>query len=132
VYRISFVLLAAAGIVAAQQVEEMTEWMKAAGQTSDRLRKAEKKTGPEIVTAAERLGGIYEQMIGFWRQRGPAAEDAVKLSMQGKNAASELASAAKAGDEAKAAEAIKGIGGTCKACHDTHRERIGENKYRIK
>lgn len=124
--------IVAAGVAGAQQVEEMTVWMKAVGQTSDRLRKAEKKTGPEVVAAAERLGGIYESMIGFWRQQGTRAEDAVKLSMQGKSAAAALASAANAGDEAKASEAIKAIGGTCKACHDAHREKISENKYRIK
>ena len=52
--------------------------MKAAGASLGVLRKLEKKTGPEAVANAEKLGGIYENMIGFWRQRN--AEDAVKLS----------------------------------------------------
>jgi cytochrome c556 len=125
-------LLFGASAISAQQNAEMTEWMKATAQASDKLRKAEKKTGSDVVSQAERLGGIYEEMIGFWRQQGTGAEDAVKLSVVGKAAAVALASAANRNDEAAAASAIRSLTGTCKSCHDTHREKIGENKYRIK
>ncbi len=127
---IALALLSSVEFCAAQQDDEMVQWMKTAAQMSDRLRKSEKKTGTEVASAAERLGGIYENMIHFWRQRG--ADDAVKLSMQGKATAAVLANAAHEGDEAKAAEALKSLIATCKPCHDAHRERIGENKYRIK
>lgn len=123
-------LLLLGGVTAHAQDEQMVLWMKATGKAADTLRKMEKKTGEAAVENAELMGGVYERMIGFWRQRGAA--DAVKLSEEGKAAAVVLASAAHSGDEAKAAEALKTLGGTCKPCHEAHRERIAEGKYRIK
>ncbi len=124
-------LLAAAGLTAAaQQYPDLAAGMKASDTATKALKKLEKKTGPEAVRYAEQLGGIYENMIGFWRQRNTA--DAVKWSEQGKAAAVELASAANAGDAEKAAAAFKVVNDTCQSCHDAHRERVGEGKYRIK
>jgi Cytochrome C' len=124
------VLLVSALALLGQENGELESWMKAAGASLGVLRKLEKKTGPEAVANAEKIGGIYENMIGFWRQRN--AEDAVKLSTEGKAAAVELASAANADDADKAAAAFNRIGGTCKACHDAHREKTPEGKYKIK
>ena len=91
------VLLVSAFALPGQENGDLETWMKSAGASLGVLRKLEKKTGPEAVANAEKLGGIYENMIGFWRQRN--AEDAVKLSAEGKAAAVELASAANADDE---------------------------------
>ena len=113
-----------------QQDEELQQWMKAAGQSASALAKLEKKTGKEAVVPAERLGAIYENMINFWRQRNAA--DAVRFSTVGKAAALELASAARAGDEAGAGSALKELTATCKQCHDAHREKIADTRYRIK
>ena len=124
------VLLVSAFALPGQENGDLETWMKSAGASLGVLRKLEKKTGPEAVANAEKLGGIYENMIGFWRQRN--AEDAVKLSAEGKAAAVELASAANADDAEKAAAAFNRIGGTCKACHDAHREKTPEGKYKIK
>ena len=114
----------------AQQEDEFAQGMKASKSAMDFLNKAEKKTGQQVVSQAERLGSIYENMIPFWRQRNAA--DAVKWSEEGKALAIALASAATSGDEVKAAESIKAIGGNCKPCHDAHRERTPEGKYKIK
>jgi cytochrome c556 len=104
--------------------------MLAIKSSMDALAKLEKKTGRPAMAAAERIGGEYEDMIHFWRQHD--APDAVKISEEGKAAAAMLASAAYAGDDEKAAEALKTLGGTCKSCHDNFRERTPEGKYRIK
>jgi len=45
---------------------------------------------------------IYENVVNFWRQQN--APDAIKLSMAGTAAAVQLASAARAGSEAEAAD----------------------------
>jgi hypothetical protein len=124
------VLLVSVLALPGQENGELEAWMKATGASLGVLRKLEKKTGPEAVTQAEKIGGIYENMIGFWRQRN--AEDAVKLSTEGKAAAVELASAAHADDADKAAAAFARLGGTCKGCHDAHREKTPEGKYKIK
>lgn len=129
--RVALLTLMSSGLVlTAQDNHEFEAWMKSVGSSTGAIRKMEKKTGPEVVAGAEKIGGVYENMIAFWRQRN--AEDAVKLSQDGKAAAVELASAASAGDDAKAASAFAKVGGTCKPCHDAHREKNAEGKYIIK
>ena len=114
----------------AQQIPELTSWMEGAKSASAALGKLTAKTGEKAVESAEDLGGIYEEMIGFWRQRD--ARSAAKWSEEGKAAAVELASAANAGDSARAESAWKVLGGTCKSCHDRYREKMPSGKYRIK
>ena len=104
--------------------------MKTTGTAVDELKKMEQKTGDQVMRRAERIGGVYESMIGFWRQRNAA--DAVKSSEEGKAAALQLATAAYAGDAEKANAAFKALSGTCRSCHEAHREKIAEGKYRIK
>jgi cytochrome c556 len=129
--RVALLTLVASGLVlTAQENHEFEAWMKSVGSSTGAIRKMEKKTGPEVVAGAEKISGVYENMIAFWRQRN--ADDAIKLSQDGKAATAELASAAGAGDEAKAAAAFAKVGGTCKPCHDAHREKNAEGKYIIK
>ena len=129
--RVGVLTLMASGLVlTAQDNHEFETWMKSVGSSTGAIRKMEKKTGPEVVAGAEKISGVYENMIAYWRQRN--ADDAVKLSQDGKAAAVELASAANAGDEAKATAAFAKVGGTSKPCHDAHREKNAEGKYIIK
>jgi cytochrome c556 len=130
-WKLTLTVAAVAGAAAlAQENPEFVTWMKTTGNASGVLKKLDKKTGEDAVRSAEKIGGVYENMIGFWRQRN--APDAVKLSEEGKAAALQLASAAGAGDAEKADTAYKALNSTCKPCHDAHREKIGENVYRIK
>lgn len=117
-------------VILAAQDDEFVHGMKATKAAMDELQKMEKKTGPKAVAAGERLGSVYENMIPFWRQR--LAADAVKWSEEGKSAAVMFASAASSDDAEKAGAALKAIGGTCKSCHDAHREKTPEGKYKIK
>jgi cytochrome c556 len=131
--RLKLALLAvtASGLVlTAQDDAKFEEWMKSVDTSAKVLRKLEKKTGSETVENAEKIGAAYENMIGYWRQKNAA--DALKLSEEGKAAAVELASAAHAGDAEKADAAFKKVGGTCRPCHDAHREKTPEGKYKIK
>ena len=114
----------------AQDNPEFTGWMKSTKAAMDALSKNEKKTGPEATASAEKLASVYEHMIAFWRQK--EAADAVKVSEEGKAAAAMLMSAANANDSEKAMAALKTIGGTCKPCHEAHREKSEDGKYRIK
>jgi cytochrome c556 len=114
----------------AQQDVEFTAWMKTCGRAFGALNKLDKKAGKEAVSDAERLGGVYEQMIGYWRQRNLA--DAEKWSAQGKAAATELAAAAFANDADRAGEALKTIGETCQSCHTKYRESLPDGTYRFK
>jgi len=127
---IPLLLLAAGFALVAQENPAFVAWMKGMNTVTDALKQMNPKTGENAVRSAERLGGVYEEMIGFWRQRNAA--DAVRWSEQGKALALELATAAYAGDDAKATAAFTALGTTCSQCHEAHREKIAEDKYRIK
>ena len=124
------VFFAVAGVLAGQQDADLTAAMKASDKAMDVIRKADPKTGKEVLAAAERLGGIYENMVPFWRQRNAAK--AVRISEEGKAAAAILASAANSGNAEEVAGALKQLDGTCRSCHEQYREKLAEGKYRIK
>jgi hypothetical protein len=129
--RLGLLAVAAAGMtLLAQEDAEFVDWMKQCNTANGVLRKLEQKTTPEAVGNSERIAGIYEKMIGFWRQKNAA--DAVKWSEEGKAAALQLASAASAKDADAAQAAFGKLGSTCKSCHDAHREKLPDGKYRIK
>ncbi len=128
--RIAALLLASALTALAQEDAQFATWMKASGRAFGILSKLDTKTGKEAVSTAETLGGVYEEMIGYWRQRN--LTDAVKWSEQGKAAAVELAAAAFSGDTQRAGEAMKTIGNTCQACHSAYREKLPDGSYRFK
>lgn len=117
-------------LAASAQDPEFVNWMKTTKGSMDALQKIEKKTGPDAAASAEKLASVYDHMIGFWRQKN--APDAVKISEDGKAAAALLLSAANANDSEKAVAALKTIGGSCKPCHEAHREKSEDGKYRIK
>lgn len=121
---------AALKVGSANRNAEFTSWMKATGAANGALQKLDAKTGKAAVGPAETLGTIYESMIGFWRQQGAA--DAIKLSIQGKAAALQLAAAASSDNAADAAAAYAKIGATCKQCHDAHRSRLADGTYLIR
>ncbi len=105
----------------AQSEADYAGWMKDLGQGRGKMQKMiAAKQGAEAATEAERLAGIYKQMIAFWE--GRKADDAVELSKKGHTALTELAAAAKAGDEAKIASSVQAFNGTCGGCHSVHRE----------
>jgi cytochrome c556 len=114
----------------AEENPEFVTWMKTTKSATDDLKKMETKTGEQAARRAERLGTVYENMINFWRQRNAA--DAVKWSEEGKAAALQLATAASANDADKAKAALDAVNGGCKSCHDAHREKVGDGKYKIK
>lgn len=114
----------------AQSDADYAGWMKELGGSRPKMQKAiAAKQGPEIAAEAEKVAGIYKNMVTFWE--GRKAADAVELSKTGHTAAMELVAAAKAGDEAKIASSVQAINGTCGACHKTHREGSAGN-YTIK
>ena len=124
------ILLAAPVLAPSQEHVEFAGWMKSVASAWQALGKLDPKTGTEAVHQAEQLGRVYENMIGFWRQRD--APDAVKWSLQGKAAAAQLATSAFSGDAAKADESAKILAGTCRSCHEIYREKLADGRYRIK
>jgi cytochrome c556 len=118
------------GIGIAEEDEAFIAGMKATGQSFGAIRKLEKKTDPEALKHAEKIGSVYEEMIPFFRQRN--SPQAVELSEAGKAAAVQLASAIRAENTADADAAIAALGKTCQGCHSAYREKLSDGKYVIK
>ena len=122
--------IACALILVGQQYPDLTAGMRGANRAWKAIEKLEPKTGKVAVDNAERLGGLYEEMIAFWRQRESAG--GTRLSIEGKAAATRLASAARAGDTARAEAAARELGETCNACHKQHRVKTAGGRFRLK
>ncbi len=121
------ILAALATALLAEIIPEYQAGMKAADRILTALQKAETKTGPQAVRAAERLGAIYEDLVGFWRQRG--ARDAVKWSQEGKALSLRLTAAAHAGNAAEATAALEALSRNCQTCHEAHRAKLPDGRF---
>lgn len=114
----------------AEKSSGLTEGMKDADEAAKALQASDARPGRDTVRQAETLGGMYEDMIAFWRAR--RAPDAVKWSEQGKAAAVQLAAAASAGDAAKSSAAFNRLSETCGACHQVYAKTLPDGSMRIK
>ena len=109
----------------------MPTLMKTTSATMGSLRKnLEAKQGPDAAKDAQKLADVYKQVGAYFAKAN--ADDAVKLAKSGETAATELASAATAGNMDQAAADAKTIGGTCGPCHAAHREKLEGGGYKIK
>ena len=116
--------------VSGQDDAQLQDLMKATNTEMGVLRKIDAKTGPDAAASAEKLSAIYEKVTAFWTAKN--VPDAVKISGEGKTAADSLVAAVKAGDSEKASAAFKTLGGTCRPCHEAHREKAADGSYKIK
>jgi hypothetical protein len=100
------------------------QWMKEQGELSGKIRK-----GADLETSAKRMAALYKEVETFWAKRSAAGASATK---DGHAAALALAKAASTGDQSGIAAASKQLGGTCRSCHDAHREKISDTVYKIR
>lgn len=105
--------------------------MKAAGGHMGDLRKAiEANSTADVATHAKAMAKAYQGLEAFFAARHMA--DAAKWSGEGLAASKELAAAAKKGNTEAVHAAMGKLGGTCKQCHATHREKLADGTYKIK
>lgn len=123
--------LALASSLVALDEAQLEKKMKAAGEHMGALRKAmQANSMPDVATHAKGLVAAMDGTDSFWAERKMA--DAVTFNKDGLAAAKELAAAAEAGHADHAKSAMAKVGGSCKGCHDAHREKLPDGKYRIK
>ncbi len=79
---------------------------------------------------AAKLKTLFGNTLEFWQKRN--AEDAVTAAKSGATAATDLETAAKAKNADGVVAAQKALNGTCKTCHDAHRERLPDGSSEIK
>ncbi|MBA3972689.1 MAG: hypothetical protein C0504_00570 [Candidatus Solibacter sp.] len=100
------------------------QWMKEQGELSGKIRK-----GVDIEASAKRMAAVYKEVEGFWAKRSAVGASTTK---EGQTASLALAKAAAEGDQQAIAAASKQLGGTCRTCHDAHREKISDTEYKIR
>lgn len=83
-----------------------------------------------VVAGARTIDTALASIDGFWSARKDA--EAVKMNAAARAAATALGRAAESKDVAATSEAMKGLQGSCKACHDAHREQLPDKTYKIK
>ncbi len=123
---IAAAVLAASPALFASEVppEQHVKWMKESGELSGKVRK-----GVDVEASAKRMAAVFKEVEGFWAKR---SEVGAKSSKDAQAAANQLAKVAASGDAAAIAAASKVLGGTCRTCHDAHREKISDTEYKIK
>jgi cytochrome c556 len=117
-------------LFAAMSEEELQKRMKAAGDHMGGLRKAmQAGSMADVATHGQAIHDALKGSDEFWAAH--KADKAVAWTKDGVEAAAALVAAAKANNAADAKAASGKIGASCKGCHEAHREKIGENQYKI-
>ena len=100
-----------------QDEAKYSEWMKSTQQEIMTIKGAiTANDDAKVKTEADKLADIYEQVAGFWKEKGK--EDAVKLA----NATHEAAKAVSAASGAEAQNAaLTQVQQTCRPCHTVYR-----------
>ena len=115
-------------LLSAQDDAELSKSMKSLPKAMGVLR--DNKVGPDAAASAEIIQQVFASTESFWEKKGTT--DALKWTQEAKAAAGDLAVAAKAGDAEKAGAAFKTVAGSCRSCHEAHREKAADGSYKIK
>ena len=83
-----------------------------------------------VVAGGKAIDAALASVDSFWVARKDA--EASKMNAAARAAAMAVVKAAESKDAAATGEAMKALQGTCKACHDVHREQLPDKSYRLK
>lgn len=120
-----------ASIVWALDEKEVSQKMKSAGDHMGGLRKAMgAKDMAQVSTHAKGIADAMDGVDGFWKSMGMT--QAAEWQVASHKAASDLAAAASANNADGVRSAMGALGGTCKQCHEAHREKLADGTYKIK
>ncbi len=129
---LSVALIAPAGFAAdvteadyQKAMKDVLAGMQAAGKS---IREAGDLSG--AVAGAKSIDTALASIDSFWAARKDT--EAVKMNAASRAAAVAVAKAAESKDAVATGEAMKNLQGTCKACHDVHREQLPDKTYKIK
>src|SRR3954468_23929215 len=123
--------LGACVIGLAQDDDAFRAGMKALPGSVGGMRKnLEAKSNDAVVADAKKVEAIFGQSAEYWTKKG--VTDAAGWSKDAQAAAAKVASTAAAGDTEGATAALKGVTGSCKGCHEAHREKADDGSYKFK
>jgi cytochrome c556 len=122
--------LSATGLFADNH-EEFEKAMKMAGSSMGPLKKAlDGGAMDDAAAGAKKMESVFAASEKFWTERKTA--DAIQWSKDGGAAAKALSAAVGAKDADAAKAAFGKMAGTCKGCHEAHREKLPDGSYKIK
>ncbi len=121
----AFVLCLAA---AERPYEEMMKEL--AGACTSLKNNLDAKSMEGATADAAKLEKLFKEMEKFWSKKKVA--DATQWAKDGGTAARMIVKASKAGNGEEMMTQFKNLTGTCKSCHDVHREKGPDGKWQIK
>jgi cytochrome c556 len=124
--------LTALAITVMAQVTDLSPIMKNMQPTLMKLRTDAGSNMADAAKDADQLQKMFKDAETFFKAKGAGAADAVKWTQDAQTAAADAAKAAKANDAEGVNKASKTIAGTCKACHDVHREQLPDKTFKYK
>lgn len=105
--------------------ENHIAWMKSVAKANGAMKK-----GVDVEANAKGVAETMSKVGEFYSHR--KLPTGVKTSGEAVTAANAIAKAAAAGDQAGVTAAMRALGGSCKGCHDVHREKISDTENKIK
>ncbi len=126
---IGICLLAAVGLIA--KTADLDPVMKQVGPSNAALQRAVGAgSAADVATEAAKLEGLFKQTEEFMKANKVA--DGAGWAKDASVAAGDAAKAAKAGNMEAATAAANKVKGTCKGCHDVHREQLPDKSFKFK
>jgi hypothetical protein len=122
--------LLTAGALLGQDETQYPGWMKTVGGNLGATRKAIDSKSADAAVSAAKIAEAFDKVHGFWQAKG--TQDAQQLAASAKAAALDVAKHAQAGDFEKASQSMGSLAGTCKGCHEAHREKAADGSWKIK
>lgn len=124
-------LAAVAFALAAQAPTDLSPVMKDVAATQQKLgMDMMAGNAADVAADAQKLQEDFTQAQGFFKVM--KAQDAVDAAKGNAEAAGIIMKAAKANNLEDAKAAVKTIKGSCKACHDVHREQLPDKTFKFK
>jgi cytochrome c556 len=125
------VLVAVGLTLAAQAPTDLSPIMKDVAATQNKMgMDMMAGSAADVAADAQKLQQDFTQAQGFFKAM--KAQDAVDASKANADAAGEIVKAAKANNLDAAKAPAKTIKGSCKACHDVHREALPDKTFKFK
>ena len=124
-------LAAVAFALAAQGTTDLSPIMKDVAATQQKMgMDFMAGSAADVAADAQKLAQDFTQAQGFFKAKN--AQDAVDAAKANADAAGLIMKAAKANNLEDAKAPAKTIKGSCKACHDVHREQLPDKTYKFK
>ena len=109
----------------------LEDTMKQVGATMGKLKKGlDGKMLHEAAGDAEKMQALLKDAEAIFA--GMKMADAVEMAKSAESAAGDIVSAGHGGNAEGATAAFGKLGGTCKGCHDAHREKLQDGSYKLK